>query len=278
MTPLVAIRVLALPLVVSRAPRRPIGRALGAVARLGHLGGLFAPRGVLDSHPMATIRPAPRLCSTHPGSAIIRPSDVLDFWLGDYANHTDPDRTRMRMWFSRDERVDEKARTFIPQIRAAGKAALEGDEWQTREGMIAQLILLDQLSRNAFRGSPEAFAYDERATAVAQQLIATSKDAPHSLPASAALFVVTCLMHSECLELHAACARFAAEHTKVSRSRVIERQLLHDLPEHTNVLRRFGRYPHRNGLHGRQNTLEEEAWLASDECPGWAKSQRPSSA
>ena len=200
---------------------------------------------------------------------------MLDFWLGqDYALQKDPDKSRVRMWFSRDELVDAKARTFIPQIRAAGNAALEGEEWQTREGKVAQLILLDQLSRNAFRGSSEAFAYDERATEVAHDLISTTKE-PHTLPASAALFVVTCMMHSERLELHDVCARFAAEHTRVSGSSVIGRQLAHDLPQHTDVLRRFGRYPHRNALCGRQNTPEEEAWLASDECPGWAKSQRP---
>jgi len=135
-------------------------------------------------------------------------------------------------------------------------------------------VLLDQLSRNAFRGEPEAFAYDQRARTIAQAVIAAAGDAPHELPPSAALFVVTCLMHSESLELHAAASRFASAHCTESGSKVLQRQLEHDMPEHSDVLRRFGRYPHRNALYGRETTAEEARWLASEDCPGWAKSQR----
>ena len=52
----------------------------------------------------------------------------------------DPDRARMKMWFSRNDAVDAKARSFIPHIRAAGRSELVGDEWHTQDGMVAQLV------------------------------------------------------------------------------------------------------------------------------------------
>lgn len=209
-------------------------------------------------------------CSTSAPAA----AEVLHFWLGpDWSTRGDPERKRVRMWFSRNADVDATARTFIPLIRAAGQSQLDGREWSTRDGLVAQLVLLDQLSRNAFRGEAEAFAYDERAAQVASRLIHMFRHEPHALPASAALFVVTCLSHSEQLGLHNAAERFAAAHVAASGSEAIGRQLDHDLPQHTRVLRRFGRYPHRNEQYGRQTTLEEQAWLASEDCPGWARSQ-----
>ena len=194
---------------------------------------------------------------------------------------------------------------------------------------MAQLVLLDQLSRNAFRGEAEAYAYDNRAQEVARTLVEAVVE-PHHLPASAAFLVVTCMMHSERLELHEQAhthhrahtdsyrdtflrahmykhtqvQRFVEAHVAVSGSQALRRQLAHDLPEHTKVLRRFGRYPHRNALYGRQSTPSEgayhsftvvelqltqpgqstpspplfsnttsEAWLSSDQIPGWAMSQ-----
>jgi len=80
-------------------------------------------------------------------------------------------------------------------------------------------------------------------------------------------------MHSEVMEHHMIAAEFAHAQYDATQSKMIQRQLENDLPEHTKVLTRFGRYPHRNKLYGRRTTPEEEAWLQSDECPGWAKSQ-----
>lgn len=179
------------------------------------------------------------------------------------------------MWFSRDAEVDATARTFAPLIRAAGRSGLAGDEWMARDGLVAQLILLDQLSRNAFRGEDEAFAYDDRAAAIALELIAATGDAPHALPPSHALWIVTALMHSEDVALHERVENWAAAHVRASASAVLRRQLERDLPQHTAVLRRFGRYPHRNRVRGRETTADEAEWLASDDCPGWARSQQP---
>jgi uncharacterized protein (DUF924 family) len=207
-----------------------------------------------------------------------RPSDVLAFWFGPEWIDGGMDaqayaQRQMGKWFMGGAAVDAESRAFIPQIRAAGRGELRDAEWESRDGLVAQIVLLDQLSRNAFRGEPEAFQYDPRALEVASGLIASAGSSPASLPWPAALFVVTCLMHSEQLPLHAKVKAFLEAHVRMSKSPFLQRQLDRDLPEHTRVLERFGRYPHRNTLFGRSTTAEEAAWLASDQVPGWAKSQ-----
>lgn len=203
------------------------------------------------------------------------PSDVLSFWFGsewhagvgmDTAEYL---KVQTKRWFMGGDDMDAQAQQFVPLIRAAAKGELE--KWTSRDGHVARLILLDQLSRNAFRGTEEAFAYDAEAQSVAASLL--EDPAALDLPAPAALFVATCLMHSEEMALHDSCQAFLEAHIGRSGSSMLRSQLEKDLPAHTAVLRRFGRYPHRNALRGRQTTAEEAAWLASDDCPGWAKSQ-----
>ena len=201
---------------------------------------------------------------------------VLTFWFGEEWSEggmeTDEYRkASTRRWFMGGKRMDERAQRFVPLIRAAGSGELTGDEWEGRDGLVAQLVLLDQLSRNAFRGTEEAFAYDGNAQRVACRL--AEQPGAADLPAPAALFVATALMHSESIALHDACRRFLEEHVAKSASPLLRDQLERDLPAHTAVLDRFGRYPHRNRLKRRASTEEEERWLASDECPGWATSQ-----
>lgn len=174
--------------------------------------------------------------------------------------------------------MDEQARAFIPLIRAAGDGSLNEEQWSSCDGLVARLILLDQLSRNAFRGTVEAFAYDTAAVAVASQLIEMTIAQPHELPAPAAMFVSTCLMHTEDLAQHDKAAAFLEAHVRSSGAPSLTKQLSDDLPSHTAVLRLFGRYPHRNELLGRESTADELAWLASKDCPGWAKSQKGAAA
>ncbi|KAG8466228.1 hypothetical protein KFE25_001984 [Diacronema lutheri] len=181
-----------------------------------------------------------------PGMSGASPEQVLRFWFGAEwfdGGYDAPayERERVRFWFMGGAAVDVQCREFIPRIRKAGRGELHGEEWKSRDGLVAQLVLLDQFSRNAFRGAPEAFAYDARAVAVALQLIDKAGDRPASVP---------------------------------FKSKIIERQLDVDLPEHMAVVKKFGRYPHRNGVYGRETTPAEAAWLASDEAPGWSKSQQ----
>lgn len=216
----------------------------------------------------------PRMSSTSPST----PGDVIGFWFGQewYSgglDSADYESQRIKMWFMGGAEVDRESMPFVPLIRAAGQGKLTDAVWEDRDGLVARLVLLDQLTRNVFRGSAEAFAYDGEAQRVATRLIDESSARPASLPWPASLFCATCLMHSEDLALHERTAIFLREHVRLSQNSILSKSLESSLPEHTAVIRRFGRYPHRNGMFGRKTTTEEQEWLDSDECPGWAKSQ-----
>jgi uncharacterized protein (DUF924 family) len=133
---------------------------------------------------------------------------------------------------------------------------------------MATVVLLDQLSRGAFRGSPAAYAGDEEAVRVSYAAYAAGDEA--SLSAAEQSFLYMPLMHSE---------RLADQEACVARATALQ-AAFPDLPlstawaeEHRAVVRRFGHFPHRNAAKGRATTEEEREWLASDACPGWAKSQ-----
>mmetsp|Transcript_22435 Transcript_22435/g.66139 ORF Transcript_22435/g.66139 Transcript_22435/m.66139 type:complete len:253 (-) Transcript_22435:156-914(-) len=210
------------------------------------------------------------------------PEQVIRFWFGDewFENSMETDAYRERQikrWFMGGKEMDEQAREFIPRIREAGTGKLTTPEWTSRDGLTAQVVLLDQLSRNAFRGDKEAFAYDARCVEMATSLLDSAKDDPATLPWPVVFFCSTSLMHSENLQKHQLARRFLEQHVATSESPFLKNQLDTALPEHTAVLEKFGRYPHRNALYGRKTTPEEQAWLDSDECPGWAKSQKAES-
>ena len=256
----------------------------------------------LVARPLVGLAPAARTArATAPPAELVlppgppaSPRDVLVFWFGReyYADpaaleRADYLRARARVWFGGGAAVDAAARRFAPLIRAAGRGGgvSLGPEraWAERDGLVARLVLLDQLSRNAFRGSAEAFAYDARAREAALALVAEGRAAEgraprRRLPSAAVAFVITCLSHSEDLALHARAAAYGREQLALAEggsggAAWLRRQVDESLADHTRVLERFGRYPHRNAACGRVSTGEEVAWLASADCPGWARSQ-----
>ena len=106
-----------------------------------------------------------------------------------------------------------------------------------------------------------------------QKLLDRFTARPADLPWPAAIFIATSLLHAEDVALHDRAAAFLREHTGESHAAVLSDKVLPQLESHTRVLKRFGRYPHRNQALGRETTAAESAWLASDEVPGWARSQ-----
>ncbi len=209
---------------------------------------------------------------------IDKPSDVIIYWFGqewydggmgvkEYADRG------IKRWFFGGPALDAECQKFVPLIRSAGAGALRGEAWDDVPGLIARLVLLDQLSRNAFRGTSEAFAYDNAAQQVAVRLLDRFAARPADLPWPAAVFLTTSLLHAEDVALHDRAAAFLREHTGESHAPVLSDKLLPQLESHTAVLKRFGRYPHRNQALGRETTDAERAWLGSEEVPGWARSQ-----
>jgi len=168
-------------------------------------------------------------------------ADVLAFWRA-----AGPDR-----WFEKDDAFDAAIReTFLPLYERAAAGGLASWE-DTAEGALALLIVLDQFPRNMFRGSARAFAADPLARAVAGRAIARGFDA--AVPKQERLFFYLPFEHSEDpADQDRCCALFRA---------LGDAELLKWAEMHADIIRRFGRFPHRNALLGRATTPEERAFL-----------------
>ena len=131
------------------------------------------------------------------------------------------------------------------------------------------MILCDQVSRNAFRGTPDAFAFDDAAIVEARKIYADETYKQYQ--AGHFMFLFTPSQHSELKTDHdmgLALLEYAED--KFGKDKFA--QMRHHVIEHKAVVDRFGRYPHRNKQLGRDSTPEEEAWLADvDNLPAWAK-------
>jgi uncharacterized protein (DUF924 family) len=176
------------------------------------------------------------------------PADVLTFWFAG-----DPS-TRRPEWFQKNDAFDAGCAAFRPAWDAAKQGHL--DRWAaTPEGALALLILLDQMSRNLCRGSPEAFAADAKARTVAAAVIARGEDT-HLTPVQR-MFIYLPFEHSEDL---------ADQDRSVALFETLRSALgdntIDYAARHRDVIARFGRFPHRNTVLGRTNTAAEEAYLA----------------
>lgn len=171
------------------------------------------------------------------------PQDVHDYW---FETLTEKD------WYVADDAVDETIRTrFLPTWEAAARGDCE--HWRTSaQGALAYLIVVDQFSRNMFRGDARAFATDGRGVAAARDAIAQGWDL--DITGSARQFIYMPLMHSEVLaDQDDAIALFAERMPGGSNT-------LH-AHAHRWVIATFGRFPYRNAALGRETTQAEQAFL-----------------
>ncbi|MCS6778300.1 MAG: DUF924 domain-containing protein [Geminicoccaceae bacterium] len=166
---------------------------------------------------------------------------LLDFWLAP---------GREQSWFRPDPAFDRLlAERFGDLVDRAAAGAFE--EWlEHPEGALALVLLVDQLPRNVHRGTPRAFAYDAKAREVARAALARGHHL--AVPARARLFFYLPLEHSEDL---------ADQDRAVELCRPLGGEAFEYAVRHRAVIRRFGRFPHRNTILGRPNTAEEEAFL-----------------
>ena len=182
---------------------------------------------------------------------------MLDFWFGPPA---DPDHARQRVqWFRKDAAFDQQlvARfgTLIEQALAGGTDGWIAPPLQPLPAL-ARVIVLDQFTRNAFRGSARAFAGDAMALQTARALVAAGLD--RGLTGVQRLFVYLPFEHAEDL---------AHQRTSVQLFEQLGRDepalagLLEWAQRHHDVVARFGRFPHRNAVLGRASTDEEAAFL-----------------
>lgn len=168
--------------------------------------------------------------------------DIINFWF-------DPEHRSL--WFAKSDEFDAKIRD---QFKIIHRQATQAELWswrQTPEGRLAEIIVLDQFSRNLYRDQPQAFAYDNMALILAQEAISLQLDAQLSPEQRAFLYMP--FMHSESKLIH----EFALKLFQ----RLGNEINLNFEKKHKVIIDRFGRYPHRNALLGRVSTPEELAFL-----------------
>ena len=122
----------------------------------------------------------------------------------------------------------------------------------TPEGRLAEIVVLDQFSRNVWRDTPRAFAQDALALALAQELVASGQD--RSLPVAQRRFAYMPYMHSESALIHGQAVALFSQPGLEDNLRFEH--------AHKAIIDRFGRYPHRNAILGRESTAEELAFLS----------------
>ena len=172
----------------------------------------------------------------------MNPQSILHFWF----NELSP-----KQHYAKDAALDEAIRTrFGATLEAAARCELFA--WRTTpEGRLAEVLVLDQFSRNVYRDMARAFAQDALALALAQELVASGQD--RSLPLAQRSFAYMPYMHSESALVHTQAVALFSQPG-------MEDTLRFEL-RHKDIIDRFGRYPHRNALLVRTSTAEELAFL-----------------
>lgn len=172
----------------------------------------------------------------------LSPTDILDFWFKEISP---------AQWWKADAEFDRLVEArFLPILLQAAQGELF--RWRdAAHGRLAEIIVLDQFSRNIWRGTPQAFSQDAMALVLAQEAVRTGA-LIHLQPDQRA-FLLLPYMHSESPLIHREAEVLFHEHAPAGN---------YDFElKHKAIIDRFGRYPHRNEILGRASTADEQAFL-----------------
>lgn len=187
--------------------------------------------------------------------------ELLAFWFGEEADDAAVAQRQARLWWSKNEELDRLIeKRFADALRPAANGALAN--WpETPRGRLAKVILFDQVTRNVYRGRPQAFAWDGQARRQAELALAAGDEA--ALRPVERVFLYMPFEHSEDLAHQAlAVERFTVLCAEVSpAARPAFQGFLDYAVRHRDIIQRFGRFPHRNAILGRPSTAEEKAFL-----------------
>ena len=172
----------------------------------------------------------------------LKPADVVAFW-----RDVGPKR-----WFEKDAALDDEVRRRFLSLHEAASAGKLTEWEQSAESALALLILLDQFPRNMFRGQARAFATDPLARAIASRAILSGFDG--AVPDMRTFFYLP-FMHSEDAADQERALTFYRVHGDSEGVKYAEL--------HADIIRKFGRFPHRNVILGRVSTPEEQGFLDS---------------
>lgn len=182
------------------------------------------------------------------------PQEVLDFWFG--APGSPLHGTNRVEWFRKDSAFDDSIRAHFAALIEQGLRG-ELEAWaEAPESALAQVIVLDQFTRNAFRDTPRAFAGDPRALAAAGAMIGAHQD--ESLSPLQRSFVYLPFQHAEGIAMQEESLRLFTRLVAVAPETT---SALDWAQRHHAIVQRFGRFPHRNRILGRQSTTQELEFL-----------------
>lgn len=180
--------------------------------------------------------------------------DVLDFW---FLAPDNPAHGQSRAeWFRKDDAFDAQIRERFGALIDTALAGGLQDWAATPRSALAQILVLDQFTRNVYRGTPRAFAGDAQALELAIALVENGQD--QELEPTLRSFVYMPFEHAEDLAMQ---ARAVELFQLLTQSREGFESMLDYAQRHQEVIARFGRFPHRNAILGRASTAEEETFL-----------------
>ncbi|MCE2570349.1 DUF924 family protein [Motilimonas eburnea] len=189
---------------------------------------------------------------------------VIAYWFGELTDEM-ADAQHHQLWFAGGEQADADIKEKFGLIhQQLAKGVLK--HWQNHDlGRLASIIVLDQFSRNLYRGTAQAFAYDEQALALAKEAVAQGVDL--RLPLDYRLFMYLPFEHAEDIKEQEHClALFQGllEDAKTAQGQKQAQGYLTFAEQHYDIVRQFGRFPHRNEALGRSSRQIELRYLAGE--------------
>lgn len=194
-----------------------------------------------------------------------RLSQVLEYWLGAEMPTNESALSRKQLWFTKSEETDEEIRhLFGAVLQEALLGKLDGEAMESPLGWLSVLIVLDQFTRNAYRGTPKSFAGDKKARELALKGIDLGWDVDETIAPVARIFVYLPLEHAEDIEMqNSSVVAFEQLHQEAPPElKEFFAGTLDYAHKHLDVIEQFGRFPHRNIILGRESTEAEKAYLS----------------
>jgi uncharacterized protein (DUF924 family) len=192
------------------------------------------------------------------------PKAILDYWFADAATAKPDDlKAHFQRWFQGGKEVDEEIKSrFGKEVEQATSDKLVAWE-NTTEGALALIILLDQFTRNVYRGTDKAFAFDAEALRLTQKLMESGAD--KNLPWPHRGFLYMPMQHSEDRDVQAkgVASYLGLVEDVPGELKKVVMGFANSAREHKAIVDQFGRFPHRNRVLGRESTDEELAYLAN---------------
>lgn len=188
------------------------------------------------------------------------PQEILEYWFG--ADRSNIDVTlRNEMWWKKDPKVDAEIKAkFSSTLEASAQGEL--DDWKySADGRLAHIILVDQMSRNMHRDTPLMFAQDDLGQELALRCAISDEYYTNYFER---MFQYMPLMHAETRSLQRLCVHMFEREVELAQSDEVREAAKGNLDfaeKHMVIVERFGRFPHRNTVLGRDSTAEEIEFL-----------------